>query len=394
MWRRVLLAALVAALVASLACYIAFRRSTKRGVFDSIARIPYSSLLSNDPSIRKDLFQSMREFGIFFVQDIPSYNASSELLHLKHFFALPLPIKMEHAVRKHNGNNINVYRGYGPLSVNQGTQFKETFNIGPHEVHPAYNDSGSALERMRSVGKERNVWPRTGEPEFDERFKELFTSGFALRRSIALATIRTVCRHLKFPHLIDLFTHHEFSTLGLRKYPLRTSINKGTLSSHDDVLLTELEHVDSTVTVLSTFNNTGLQALYKGQYWDVPVSGDGFLINIGTLVEDMTDGEIISVRHRVIQIDKVRYSIPFFFNPSFDADISRSMSGKLTKAGEKYRTFGEWMSDYLPRVEPGLLKPAPSQPSQQMVEDQGQLETDQAELDDAKSGTLARLTLN
>ena len=32
-------------------------------------------------------------------------------------------------------------------------------------------------------------------------------------------------------------------------------------SDYDSVLLRELEHVDSTVTVLSTFNNPGLQVI-------------------------------------------------------------------------------------------------------------------------------------
>ena len=35
----------------------------------------------------------------------------------------------------------------------------------------------------------------------------------------------------------------------------------------------------------------------------------------------------------------------------FDADISRSMEGKLTDAGQKYTIFGEWIKDYLGAIE-------------------------------------------
>ena len=35
----------------------------------------------------------------------------------------------------------------------------------------------------------------------------------------------------------------------------------------------------------------------------------------------------------------------------FDADISRSMTGKLTDAGQKYTIFGEWIKDYLGAIE-------------------------------------------
>nr|AIW06457.1 putative isopenicillin-n-synthase [Bathocyroe fosteri] len=129
----------------------------------------------------------------------------------------------------------------------------------------------------------------------------------------------------------------------------------GMNSLHDNVTLSELEHEDSTVTILSTFNYTGLQALYKDTYLDVPPSNNGFIVNIGTLISDITDNKVKAVRHRVKQMDFVRHSIPCFLNPSFDADISKSLSGRTTVAGEKYTIFGEWMKDYLPAVEPGLL---------------------------------------
>nr|AIW06471.1 putative isopenicillin-n-synthase [Beroe abyssicola] len=126
-------------------------------------------------------------------------------------------------------------------------------------------------------------------------------------------------------------------------------------SEFDNVTLSELEHEDSTVTILSTFNYTGLQVLYQNKYWDVPPSGNGFIVNIGTLVEDIADNKIIAVKHRVKQMDFIRHSVPCFFNPSFDADIGKSISGRQTKAGKKYNIFGEWMRSYLPLVEPGLL---------------------------------------
>ena len=43
------------------------------------------------------------------------------------------------------------------------------------------------------------------------------------------------------------------------------------------------------------------------------------------------------------------FSLNFSFR--FDADISRSMDGKLTDAGQKYTIFGEWIKDYLGAIE-------------------------------------------
>ena len=62
--------------------------------------------------------------------------------------------------------------------------------------------------------------------------------------------------------------------------------------------------------------NDHFQALYEDKYIDVPPSNEGFIINIGTIIEDITDKRIKAVRHRVKQVDFERHSIPFFFNPS------------------------------------------------------------------------------
>nr|AIW06478.1 putative isopenicillin-n-synthase [Ctenophora sp. C WRF-2014] len=367
-----------------------FLKNNSEHIFSEVARISYSDLLNSNPDIDPTLLHSMKQYGFFYVVDIPSYNASLELDYLQRFFDLPDHYKLPLAVRKHNPHNVNVYRGYGPVVGNVGTQYKEVFNIGPHETHPPYNDSHSDLQKLRSISRERNVWPNTDNPQFDRDFKSVMKSGFDLRLSIARAIVESISRALDFPGLPALFTEHEFSTLGLRKYPVRKRINSDMYSEFDGVLLKELEHVDSTVTVLSTFNNTGLQMLYKDKYWEAPVSGDNcFIINIGKLIEDITGNQIISVRHRVIEIPETRYSIPFFYNPSFDSDISRSMTGQVTEAGQKYRIFGEWMKDYLPAVEPGLLQqPTPSVSS----DNTEQYSTDQ--LDDTGPLTLARLALD
>nr|AIW06455.1 putative isopenicillin-n-synthase [Ctenophora sp. N1 WRF-2014] len=349
--------ALLAWLCAAVSIYLGYICNTHlyfRSPFSGVASIPYTLLSASNVSIDPLILASMKQFGFFYVHHIPNYNSSQELDYLQRFFKLPDTQKMRYAVRKHNPANTNVYRGYGPVVETSGTQYKEIFNIGPHEVQPEQSTSGDPLERLRVISRERNVWPQdTG---FEEEFQEVFRRGFQIRSNIARSVIKSIGRSLGHPELIERFKESEFSTLGLRKYPMRTSVNEKMYSVHDDVVLSELEHEDSTVTILATFNNPGLQALYDGVYWDVPPSRDGFIVNIGTLIEDIADNQIIAVRHRVKQINHLRYSIPFFFNPSFDADISTSISGRQTTAGTNYKIFGEWMRDYLPVVEPGLLE--------------------------------------
>ena len=107
----------------------------------------------------------MTEYGFFYVANIPEFSAAEELEYLKEFFALSDEVKMGLAVRKHNPQNSNVYRGYGPVVEGSGTQFKEMFNIGPHDyADPQFiTKSEDALTNLKTISKEGNLWPKTGD---------------------------------------------------------------------------------------------------------------------------------------------------------------------------------------------------------------------------------------
>jgi len=325
------------------------------GVFDSVARIPYTDLMNDNPYVDPFVLHSMKTFGFFYVVDVPDYSAETELELMTTFFGLPEDVKADVEIRAHNPANPNAYRGYCPGldDIDATLQYKNIYNIGPHETRAPFFDNtlDSATEKLRYDVQEPNVWPNTADCEFDKEFKETFQAGFELRRGIARAFVRSMSRALEMPGLTSLFTEDEFSAMGLRKYPERRAVNTNMYSDFDGELLRELEHVDSTVTVLSTFENGGLQMLYNNEYKNAPNSGNDFIVNIGKLVDDIIDNELLSVRHRVKEVDFARYSITYFLGPSFDADISRSMSGVITEAGYKYNIFGEWIKDYLGAIE-------------------------------------------
>ena len=55
--------------------------------------------------------------------------------------------------------------------------------------------------------------------------------------------------------------------------------------------------------------------LYEGVYRDAPVSDNGFIVNIGKLVDDIIDNQVVSVKHRVKETEFDRYSITYFLGP-------------------------------------------------------------------------------
>ncbi|MET0694393.1 MAG: 2OG-Fe(II) oxygenase family protein, partial [Propionibacteriaceae bacterium] len=67
----------------------------------------------------------------------------------------------------------------------------------------------------------------------------------------------------------------------------------------------------------------GLQVERDGDWVDVPPVDDAFVVNIGELMEVATNGYLIATKHRVTapRPGTERLSIPFFFNPSLDAEV-------------------------------------------------------------------------
>lgn len=84
------------------------------------------------------------------------------------------------------------------------------------------------------------------------------------------------------------------------------------------------EHTDyGMITLLLTDQTPGLQVLSKaGQWIDVPHKKGAFVVNLGDMLERWSNGLFRSTPHRVLMRgDSERYSIPFFYEPTFDARV-------------------------------------------------------------------------
>ncbi len=74
------------------------------------------------------------------------------------------------------------------------------------------------------------------------------------------------------------------------------------------------------LTILKQDAIGGLQLRF-GEHWiDVPDVPGSFVVNIGDMLERLTNGRHVSALHRVKNAtDGDRLSMPFFFDPGFDA---------------------------------------------------------------------------
>lgn len=129
------------------------------------------------------------------------------------------------------------------------------------------------------------------------------------------------------------------------------------------------EHTDyGLLTLLYQDDVGGLQVKHGSSWLDVPHVRDSFVINLGDMLERLTAGRYTSALHRVINSSgRARISMPFFFDPSFDAELEPIPGvGPATTRRELIErwdgldlrelrgTYGEYLLGKVSRVFPDL----------------------------------------
>ena len=132
------------------------------------------------------------------------------------------------------------------------------------------------------------------------------------------------------------------------------------------------EHTDyGLLTILRQDDTGGLQVRTGVEWVDVPPVDGAFVCNIGDMLERATGGVYRSTPHRVRNdSDRSRVSMPFFFDPGWDArvrtlDVGRPMTSMPTGQGVPARwdgadpvlfdgTYGEYVLSKVAKVFPDL----------------------------------------
>jgi isopenicillin N synthase-like dioxygenase len=235
------------------------------------------------------------------------------------FFDLPLEDKLR--VKRPRPEQSRGYIGIGDenLAYSRGdtgaTDLKEFFAIGPVDVpdEPYYRRP----EAYPSFAP--NVWP-----ERPHGFREAWTAYYRAMEGLAGITMRLLARALDLPE--DFFrdkTDRHISGIRVINYPDQpTEPLPGQLRAGP--------HTDyGAVTILCSDDAPGgLQVLDRSGDWrDVEPPGDGFVLNIGDLMQRWTNDRWLSTMHRVVNPPREaargsrRQSIVFFHQPNYDAVV-------------------------------------------------------------------------
>lgn len=126
------------------------------------------------------------------------------------------------------------------------------------------------------------------------------------------------------------------------------------------------EHTDyGLLTILRQDDVGGLEVRSRDGWTPAPPIPDSFVCNIGDMLERMTGGAYRSTPHRVRRPPRSRLSFPFFFDPSWDAEITPvpglGDTGSPSPARWDGRsvfdfdgTYGEYLTERVAKVFPEL----------------------------------------
>lgn len=249
----------------------------------------------------EDLRNACKETGFF---ALLGTGVDAELLDeaydsAKEFFSYDFDRKMTCTKVGNNGQ-----RGYVPGETAKGQElidFKEFYHVG-RDVPP---------EELKKLSNEVNVWPEFMDLEtpLNTLFAALEKHRAPLEQAFALAIGVPV-------EMISHITEGGNTLLRAIHYPAQPPKNQFWAAAHTDINL---------FTLLPRATSDGLQIYNKeGEWIDVKVPQGAFVINCGDMLENLTNGEFRSARHRVVSNGEghERYSMVMFVHGKSDDAVS------------------------------------------------------------------------
>ena len=275
------------------------------------APIPILSLSGMaDDAFAATLGRSFRDFGFAIVSGhgIPDSLVEQAWALSKLLFALPDVAKLRFHVEGGAGQ-----RGYTPFGheIAKGARtrdLKEFWHVG--RQIPADETSPSAMPP--------NVWP-----EELPGFRSCFTRLFSAFEQVGARLLRAIAIDLGLPaNWFEDPTRHGNSILRLLHYPpIPDEGEPGAVraGAHEDINL---------ITLLLGAEEAGLQLLGRdGRWHDIRPPHGALVVNIGDMLQRLTNHVLPSTTHRVVNppVERSgvsRYSMPFFLHlrPDFIID--------------------------------------------------------------------------
>ncbi|KAK3093075.1 hypothetical protein FSP39_010740 [Pinctada imbricata] len=300
----------------------------------SVPIIDMSKVKDERKEMAAKIVKALETSGFLYLDNVPGLDHKKLFETCKWFFSQPWEFKEKLQRNAWSPENKNYFRGYFPVVAKEPSR-KEGFEIG-RDV-----DRNDPSVRPENWFYEPNVWP-----EGQEEFKSYMKQNYEVMHETAMEMLRLIAIGLGLEEdaMVYLFAKKPCSTFRIMHYPPWDGKPPENALIEDGKVLTTPDHSDSNfITLLINFNYVGLERLSpEGQWVAVPPRPGSLIMNIGDLLDRMTGNRFKATRHRVIDIGVDRYSIPFFLEPEFEADVGRNF---LAEAGKDHviESYGRYM---------------------------------------------------
>ena len=282
--------------------------------FKEIPVIDISPLVGpqdNPKSLRKtakEIENACKNIGFFYVKNhqIPQNHLDAVILVMQEFFNLPEEEKM----KIHIGNS-DVFRGYTPLGkelTNAKYDWHECVDFGL-DLEPNHPE---VIAGNQLLGP--NQWPEN-QPNFRKALESHWDLMILLGRRITEGLAMSLGFDKK---KFARFMNKSHSFMRISNYP---PYGKDQEENVGDGIGAHIDY--GFLTILLQDNIGGLEVKNADNKWvSAPIIPGTFLINIGHMIQRWTNDYYKATVHRVIPPKhETRCSLPFFFEPNFDAIV-------------------------------------------------------------------------
>jgi isopenicillin N synthase-like dioxygenase len=285
-------------------------------LYDQVPSLDLADFTGSDPIKRKkfvaNLGAAYNNIGFVAIRNHYLTDDLSARLYevIKKFFALPDAVKQRYEIEGLAGQRGYIGKGKEHAKGRNTGDLKEFYHVGQEVL------DGDPIKKEYPD----NIWPAEL-PEFQsvalEVYQRLERTGVQMLRAIAL--------YLQLPEdYFDQKVRHGNSILRPIHYfpienPDAVPADAVRAAEHGDINL---------ITLLMGASADGLQVLRRDGKW-IPITAlpEQLVVNVGDMLERLTNKKLKSTIHRVVnpprsQMNKPRYSIPFFMHPRSEMSLS------------------------------------------------------------------------
>ncbi len=291
------------------------------------------------------LYKAMTQVGFFAVRNtgVNAHIVRDAYAQAQAFFKQDLEEKM-----KCFSQNLNGQRGFVPGEIAKGysqKDRKEFYHIGREGALP------------------ENIWPQNPllGSTLSSLYKELEHYVIPLQETIIAAINQHAHEQLDL-NLLNSMTEQGASLLRALYYP---AISNEEINLPDTPLYWAAPHTDiDFLAILPYATAEGLQVELEGRWLNVIVPEDTFIVNIGDMLENLTNGLFVSARHRVLaqEPNKDRFSMVLFVHPTDESPLDPlpacvELTGGVQTYAPGSRKEFLWERLLELNIAPGLLEP-------------------------------------